>query len=61
MLAFSCVAFFMLLTLLVLIRIPLSEFPWVFFRRSGVDVFWGFGPKVGSSLSWSKNIALLCS
>ena len=54
MVALSCVAFSMLLTLLVLeglIRIPLSEFPCVLFLRSGVDAFWGFGPKVGSSLS----------
>ena len=51
--AFSCVAFSMLFTLLVLIRIPLSEFPWVLFCRSGVDAFWGFGPKIGCSLSWS--------
>ena len=53
MVALSCVAFSMLLTLFVLIRIPLSEFPCVLFCRSGVDAFWGFGPKVGSSLSWS--------
>ena len=38
MVAFSCVAFSMLFTLLVLISIHLSEFPWVLFWCSGVDV-----------------------
>ena len=49
---FSCVAFSMLLTLLVFIKIPLSVFPWVFFCRSGVEVFWGFGPKIPSAFCY---------
>ena len=46
MVVFNWVVLVMLLTLLVLIRIALSVFRLVFLLRSGVEVFWGFGPKV---------------
>ena len=48
----------MLLTLLVFIKIPLSVFTWVFLRRSGVEVFWGFGAKIKPAFCdvWSVGI-----
>ena len=51
MVVFNWAILMMLLTLLVLIRIALSVFRLVFFLRSGVEVIWGFGPKV-RSLVW---------
>ena len=48
MVVFNWVVLVILLMLLVLIRTALSVFRLVFLLRSGVEVFWGFGPKVRS-------------
>ena len=48
MVVFNWVVLVILLMLLVLIRIALSVFRLVFLLLSGVEVFWGFGPKVRS-------------
>ena len=48
MVVFNWVVLVILLMLLVLIRIALNVFRLVFLLRSGVEVFWGFGPKVRS-------------
>ena len=51
MVVFNWAILVILLTLLVLNRIALSVFRLVFLLRSGVEVFWGFDPKV-RSLVW---------
>ena len=48
MVVFNWVVLMILLMLLVLIRIALCVFRLVFLLRSGVEVFWRFGPKVRS-------------
>ena len=48
MVVFNWVVLVILFMLLVLITIALSVFRLVFLLHSGVEVLWGFGPKVRS-------------
>ena len=57
---FNWAVLVILLTLLVLIRIALSVFRLVFLLRSGVELFWGLGPKV-RSLVWDVLFVIVLS